>query len=551
MITARDSTFLASPELATRGTVESAIRLTEFDQRHYLKLIRARAETIRRVVKELRQSLGLECVVDAGCGVGFFSRILHECGVNVCGFDGRAENVAEARRRFPAIAFEQGDIESADILKLGTFDLTLCFGLLYHLENPMLAIRHLRALTRKGLLLESMCIPGSNSEMVLREEPAAADQSLTDIALYPSEGCLVKMLYRAGFAVVYRAAELPDHDDFRETAEHARRRTVLFAAAASVRLPGFVEVAEPRDWVDPWSKSGPSALRPTLAHRLWRFARAPRKTQYFALMNRVRRIVTGMPIPLRLPFGAWWLAQESALDHELMHGSFEDEEKHFVRKFLRPGMTVVDVGAHHGLYTLLAAKCVGRRGKVIAFEPSRRERRRLLWHIRVNGCRNVIVEACALGNQAGEADLVIVEGAHDWCNSLRPPAVNEQTETSRVAVERLDDALRRLGVDAVDFVKLDAEGAELSVLQGAGEFLRGASRPVILAEIQDIRTKAWGYSARQIVDLLAREKYCWFAVREDGSLRVAETDLDSYDANLVALPSERMDEIQKRVQGDP
>jgi hypothetical protein len=50
--------------------------------------------------------------------------------------------------------------------------------LLYHLENPMLAIRHLRTL--KGLLLESMCIP------VLREEPAAADQSLTDIALYPS-----------------------------------------------------------------------------------------------------------------------------------------------------------------------------------------------------------------------------------------------------------------------------------------------------------------------------------------------------------------------------
>src|SRR6202035_6157006 len=106
-----------------------------------------------------------------------------------------------------------------------------------------------------------------------------------------------------------------------------------------------------------------------------------------------------------------WLGQKSALDHELMHGSFEDAEKRFVQNVLRPGMTVVDVGAHHGLYTLLAAKCVGRRGKVIAFEPSRRERRRLLRHIRVNRSWNVMVEACALGNQAGEADLFMVEGA--------------------------------------------------------------------------------------------------------------------------------------------
>jgi 2-polyprenyl-3-methyl-5-hydroxy-6-metoxy-1,4-benzoquinol methylase len=80
------------------------------------------------VVTELGHSLLLESAVDAGCGAGFFSQILHECGVNVCGFDGREENVAEARRRFPAIAFEQGDIESAEVLKLGAFDPTLCFG---------------------------------------------------------------------------------------------------------------------------------------------------------------------------------------------------------------------------------------------------------------------------------------------------------------------------------------------------------------------------------------------------------------------------------------
>jgi len=273
----------------------------------------------------------------------------------------------------------------------------------------------------------------------------------------------------------------------------------------------------------------------TLAHRLRRFARQPRKAKYFALAGRARRIFPEMPIPLRLPFGAWWLAQKSALDHQLMHGSFEDGETRFVQKFLRPGMTVVDVGAHHGLYTLLASKGVGRRGKVIAFEPSMRERRRLLSHLRVNACWNVVVEGCALGDEVGEADLFVVRGWQDWCNSLRPPVVEEGTEAIRVRVETLDDVLWRLQVNAVDFIKLDAEGAELGVLQGARELLRGASRPVILAEVQDLRTQPWGYRARDIVEFLLREKYCWFAVTADGNLRSTATDMDSYDANLVAV----------------
>jgi len=143
-------------------TTEITIHLTPFDRKEYRQLIEARGETIQRVVTRLKSALGLSNAVDAGCGVGFFSRTLRECGLNVCGFDGRAENVAEARRRFPLIPFEQGDIEERGILQLGRFDFVLCFGLLYHLENPLLAIRNLRGLTEKCLLLESMCLPGEN-----------------------------------------------------------------------------------------------------------------------------------------------------------------------------------------------------------------------------------------------------------------------------------------------------------------------------------------------------------------------------------------------------
>jgi len=90
--------------------------------------------------------------------------------------------------------------------------------------------------------------------MLLREEPRQEDQSLTDVACYPSEGSLVKMLYRAGFAAVYRVISLPDHDDFRDTPEHARRRTVLLASVAAIDVGGFGLIPSRTKLSDPWTK---------------------------------------------------------------------------------------------------------------------------------------------------------------------------------------------------------------------------------------------------------------------------------------------------------
>jgi len=523
-------------------TTEFTIKLTPFDQREYRKLNAARAETIRRVAGKLKAVLALASALDAGCGVGFFSKTLEECGLNVCGFDGREENIVEARKRFPHLPFETADIEERNILELGRFDFVLCCGLLYHLENPLLAMRNLRALTEKCLLLESMCIPDEKPSMLLREEPRADDQSLTDVACYPSEGSLVKMLYRAGFAAVYRVAPLPEHDDFRDTAEHTRKRTVLLASGAPIDVAGLRLYPEPREESDPWSKA---AARPSVRQRIGRFLASPVRKKYITMALRARRIFPEMPIPLRLRFGAWWLAEKGALDHELMYNGFEETEMRFVERLLRPGMTVLDIGAHHGLYTLLTAKRVGQRGRVIAFEPSPRECRRLAKHVRVNRCRNVQVEACAVGDAPGEAQLFMVDGYRDWGNSLRPPAVPEPTRPVRVAVRSLDEVLTARGIEQVDFIKLDAEGGELAVLRGAKRLLQTGRRPAILAEVEDIRTRPWGYPAREIMQLLARWDYRWFALSEMGTLYPVSPDAETYEANFVALPSERAEEFQR------
>ena len=532
---------IPSQTQAAQPSTEITIKLTPFDRKEYRALIEARDQTLRRIVKRLKPALGLSNAVDAGCGVGFFSQTLAECGLCTCGFDARAQNIEEARRRFPGIPFEQADVEAREISQLGRFDLVLCFGLLYHLENPLQAIRNLRAITDKCLVLESMCLPEDRCSLLLRQDPRQDDQSLTEMSCYSSESSLIKMLYRSGFAKVYRVTPLPDHDDFRETREHTQRRTVLVASCAPIDVAGFRLVLESQEAEDPWAKNlSPSTALP---QRIRRFLTSPLRSKYVTLANRARRIFPGMPIPLRLPCGVWWLAEENFLDQKLLSGGFETMERTFVKRLLRRDMTVVDVGAHHGLYTVLASKCVGWHGRVVAIEPSPRERVRLEKHLRLNRSSNVALIPCAAGEDPGEAELHVVERFNDGCNSLRPPATPEPVNTMRIKVRRLDDILSELDISHVDFLKLDAEGAELSVLHGAMKLLNRDSRPAMLVEVQDIRTRPWGYAAREILQFLVRMDFQWFAIAAKGALLPIPCNLETYDANLVALPIERTEEF--------
>ena len=539
MFTANELSAARNTE-ASRAVAEFTLPLTPSDPREHRRLVVARDAAIRRVVAKLTPFFGLSSALDAGCKVGFHTQTLDDCGLRVCGFDAREENVTEARKRYPRLLFERASLEDRNITELGTFDLVLSFDLLHALENPLLALRNLGVLTSKCLLVESLCLPDEQPTMRL-SDPHLSDSRFPAVAWFLTEASLVKMLYRAGFSYVYRVAPFPKHDDFRDTPDHRRRRTILLASRAPVDLSGFRLCPEPHESQDPWDKGTPA--RHGLPARVARFLTSSLHSKYVTLALRARRLFPEMPIPVRLPFGAWWLARKGGLDHELMYNGFEEAELHFVKKILRRGMTVLDVGAHHGVYTLLASKCVGRKGRVISFEPSPREFARLSQHARINLCSNVYLERCALADECGEADLFLVDRYRDWGNSLRPPAVPESTHTIRVPVQTLDSVLERRGVSRVDFVKLDAEGAELSVLDGAKHMLQTAPRPAILAEVEDRRTRPWGYPAREILLRLAKCDYHWFALTESATLYPLSLAEDSYQGNFVALPAERAAEF--------
>jgi len=222
----------------------------------------------------------------------------------------------------------------------------------------------------------------------------------------------------------------------------------------------------------------------------------------------------------------------------LLEESFENAEHHFVEGFLRPGMTVLDVGANQGYYTLLASRKVGAQGKVFAFEPSPREVRRLKLHLWLNHCKNVELSTSALGAVTGTGKLHVVLRTESGCNSLRPPDVSQPIGVLAVPVERLNDVLKARGVTQVDFIKLDVEGGELSVLQGAQRLLESAPRPVILAEVQDIRTQPWGYRASEIIRFLSARGYKWFSLTTEGAAAPLDVQAETFDGNFVACPEE-------------
>ena len=273
--------------------------------------------------------------------------------------------------------------------------------------------------------------------------------------------------------------------------------------------------------------------------KLGRFLAKSNRGKYAALA-RLAMGTLGVPaVPVRLSFGAWWLAGQGTLDERLLNGEFETSELRFVESYLQPGMTVLDIGAHHGLYSVLAAKRVGKNGRVRSFEPSPRECKFLKHNLRINRCRNVQIENFALGSGSGQGVLFLVEGAEDVCNSLRPPAAEVTTTKVSVEVRPLDEYLEQQRIEKVDFIKLDVEGAELEVLRGAKRLLSSVNRPVILAEVQDMRTAPWGYRAEEVIRYLEEFGFCWYGLSESGGLTPLDTKAMVYDGNFVACPEEK------------
>ena len=179
---------------------------------------------------------------------------------------------------------------------------------------------------------------------------------------------------------------------------------------------------------------------------------------------------------------------------------YEPVETAIITREVRPGQTFVDIGAHIGYYTLLASTLVGAEGKVFAFEPDLLNREVLEKNVAAAGCRNVTVIPKAVSVKTGKADLYL-NAKNTGDNRLYHPGA--MWHKVQVQTTRLDDYFD--GYEgAIDFIKCDAQGHELSILHGAEKIVERFPKIKLLMEYFPIGMKQNGDNPATFLEELRR-----------------------------------------------
>jgi FkbM family methyltransferase len=173
-----------------------------------------------------------------------------------------------------------------------------------------------------------------------------------------------------------------------------------------------------------------------------------------------------------------------------VYGSWEPEVVEIVKQQVISGMTVLDLGAQSGFYSLLLSKLVGRQGNVIAFEPLPANYRLLEENLKLNAITNVTVERSAVAERSGEIDFAFP--INEPSLVAGPVLESDNRGTFSVSSVSIDDFFleRRL---PVHFIKMDVEGAEVSVLRGAKRTLE-EFHPILAIELHSVGQKSPSFS---------------------------------------------------------
>jgi len=186
-------------------------------------------------------------------------------------------------------------------------------------------------------------------------------------------------------------------------------------------------------------------------------------------------------------------------------GHYDRPWQRLLLRYIRPGTTVLDVGASLGLWTVPLAKAAREVGaRVWAFEPHPQNHPWLERNVALNGLEGTVtIHRCALGDAVGEARMGIGE-TQDFHGGNA--AINVDPESAlgvMVPVKRLDDFAFPASVSAV---KIDVEGYEISVLRGAKELI-ARDRPVILGEFNRHWIEQRGENLRAFLKDVGRDGY--------------------------------------------
>jgi FkbM family methyltransferase len=213
-----------------------------------------------------------------------------------------------------------------------------------------------------------------------------------------------------------------------------------------------------------------------------------------------------------------------------------EKEMIFLRRWLQPGMTAIDIGANLGVYSLTMARLVGRNGRVFAYEPGSEARALLERSRELNGFENLHISPFALSD--GER-----EGRLSFGDSTEFNILGDTGPGEAVRITSLDIEAAARGWPAPDFIKIDAEGEEERILAGGREFLTRHS-PLIMFEVE-----ARHNVTDRLRTLFLAIGYRLFRQLADAPILVPDDPaqpVDDYELNLFAAKADRVSVLSQQ-----
>ena len=193
------------------------------------------------------------------------------------------------------------------------------------------------------------------------------------------------------------------------------------------------------------------------------------------------------------------LKNDSLGYHLIRYGIWEPGTTRMLFDFLHEGMSVIDIGANIGYFTLIEARAVGERGKVYAIEPDPRNLKLLRKNVEINNLHNVEVFNCAISDKTGTEKFYLAR-CSNW-NTLIPSSdAFDVIDVIEVEAYSLDDFVEKNRIEKVDAIRMDIEGGEGKVIDGGISTLKKAK--ILIMETHPELVVELGYSMEWMIDKL-------------------------------------------------
>ena len=212
--------------------------------------------------------------------------------------------------------------------------------------------------------------------------------------------------------------------------------------------------------------------------------------------------------------------KDAVVSQELViSGTWEEYETEVFKKNINKGDTVLDIGAHIGYYTLIAAQLVGDKGKVYAFEPDHKNFSLLKKNVEVNGYKNVVLVNKAVGEIDGKIELYLDD---ENTGDHRIYVSDARRKGITIEVVTLNNFLKNN--EEVNLIKMDIQGSESSALKGGSNIIKENKSIKILTEFWPKGLKLSGSSSNEFINLLIKNKFYIYDINEsDKKMKLLNT----------------------------